>query len=170
MNHSLKKRITIAVIFALALAYLEAVVVVYLRKIFEPPFLSLAANAIEKREVIFSFGIISFLKSAAAIKIIPDSKIILIEQFREVATILIIFCFSLISARRLKRKFGFFFLIFALWDIYYYIFLYLLIGWPKSLFDTDVLFLIPSPWIAPVILPIVISFLMIVSSYLLFKR
>ncbi len=44
---------------------------------------------------------------------------------------------------------------FATWDLSYYAFLRLISGWPQSLFTRDVFFLIPVPWIGPVITPIV---------------
>lgn len=166
----LKKRIVIVIIFAIAMAFLEAATVVYLRKIFEPRFLTLTAQTIKAGEIAFSLGALSFLKQSAAIKLIPDAKIILIEQLREAAVILMIFCVSLLTAKLWRKKLAFFLLIFGLWDIYYYIFLYLLIGWPKSLLEKDILFLIPFPWVAPVILPIGASLLMIMGSYFLLKR
>jgi hypothetical protein len=170
MAYSLKKRITFIVIFALAMAYLEATVVVYLRKIFEPHLMLLTTEVIDKKEVVFSLGVVSFLKQTAAIKLIPDAKIVLIEQFREIATIIIILTVSLLAAKQRLRKFAFFLLAFGLWDIYYYIFLYFFIGWPKNLFEIDVLFLIPLLWLAPVILPISVSLAMIVASYFLFRK
>lgn len=50
---------------------------------------------------------------------------------------------------------------FAIWDLFYYISLYLLIKWPSKLTTIDVLFLIPRPWIAPVWIPIGISSIVI---------
>jgi hypothetical protein len=41
-----------------------------------------------------------------------------------------------------------------LWDIFYYVGLKTLLGWPPSLFTWDVLFLIPVPWSAPVLAPV----------------
>ena len=40
---------------------------------------------------------------------------------------------------------------FGIWDIFYYVFLKIIYDWPKSLFDWDILFLIPLPWWGPVI-------------------
>src|SRR6266511_2095330 len=50
---------------------------------------------------------------------------------------------------------------FGVWDIFYYLFLKIMCDWPKSLFDWDILFLIPLPWWGPVIAPICIALLMI---------
>ena len=49
-----------------------------------------------------------------------------------------------------------------MWDILYYAFLRVMCGWPRSLFDWDVLFLIPLPWWGPVLAPVSIAILMIV--------
>ena len=48
------------------------------------------------------------------------------------------------------------------WDIFYYVFLKATIGWPSSIFEYDVLFLIPYPWIGPVIAPSLVALLMII--------
>jgi len=47
------------------------------------------------------------------------------------------------------------------WDIFYYVFLKMMCGWPHSLLDWDVLFLLPLPWWGPVLAPVLISLLMI---------
>ena len=43
-----------------------------------------------------------------------------------------------------------------LWRVgyFYYLFLIPLTGWPKSLLDWDILFLLPVPWWGPVIAPV----------------
>jgi hypothetical protein len=55
---------------------------------------------------------------------------------------------------------------FAFWDIFYYAGLWLIIRWPSSLLTQDVLFLIPTPWIAPVWFPILVSLLAIAAVLL----
>ena len=39
----------------------------------------------------------------------------------------------------------------------YYVFLRIICGWPKSLFDWDILFLLPLPWWGPVLAPVSIA-------------
>jgi len=64
---------------------------------------------------------------------------------------------------------GVFFLwTFAFWDLFYYIYLYILIKWPPTFKTIDVLFLIPVPWIAPVWFPIGISSITIIGIIILF--
>src|SRR5262249_2719530 len=54
-----------------------------------------------------------------------------------------------------------FLLLFGLWDIWYYIWLKVFVDWPASLFTWDVLFLIPVPWIGPVLAPVTVALTMI---------
>ena len=55
---------------------------------------------------------------------------------------------------------------FAFWDIFYYVGLGLIIRWPPSVLMQDVLFLIPTPWIAPVWFPVLVSVLAIAAVLL----
>jgi hypothetical protein len=50
---------------------------------------------------------------------------------------------------------------FGVWDIFYYVFLRIMCGWPQSLLDWDILFLLPLPWWGPVIAPVLIALLMV---------
>jgi hypothetical protein len=50
---------------------------------------------------------------------------------------------------------------FGVWDIVFYAGLKLLLNWPASLFTWDILFLIPLPWVGPVITPVLVSLAMI---------
>ena len=129
-------------IFAIAMAYLESAVVVYLRAM---------------------YGIKDLLHD---INFQPDSYTY-IEIGREAATIIMLVLISLLAGNNRHKKIGYFFLSFGIWDIFYYIWLYVFIQWPKSLLEWDVLFLIPLPWWGPVIAPILISILLIVIGYLL---
>jgi hypothetical protein len=56
------------------------------------------------------------------------------------------------------------------WDLFYYVWLRLLLGWPPSLLTWDVLFLIPVPWIGPVLAPVVVSIALVVGGVLLLRR
>jgi hypothetical protein len=62
----------------------------------------------------------------------------------------------LFAANR-QQRFAYFATIFAVWDIFYYVWLKTLINWPASLFDWDILFLIPFPWAGPVLAPVIVS-------------
>jgi hypothetical protein len=64
---------------------------------------------------------------------------------------------ALLAGRSAKEKGVVFLWTFAVWDIFYYVWLRLTIGWPTSLISSDVLFLIPAPWVAQVWFPILVS-------------
>jgi len=120
------------------MAYLEATVVVYLRKLYYPEG--------------FHFPL----------KMIPPDMII-IELFREGSTILMILAVAFLAGRGRWERFAYFALIFGVWDIFYYVWLKATIDWPSSLFEWDILFLIPLPWIGPVIAPVSIALLLIIA-------
>ncbi len=102
--------------------------------------------------------------------VLMPANILRIEVWREVATIAMLLSVSYLSAhiRRRKRLFYFLF-IFGIWDISYYFFLKVLIDWPTSPLNWDILFLIPIPWMSPVLYPLVISIIFIFSSILFLR-
>ena len=60
-----------------------------------------------------------------------------------------------------RSRLGYAAIAFGVWDIFYYVFLKMMCGWPHSLVDWDILFLIPLPWWGPVLAPVLIASLMI---------
>ena len=133
-------------VFGIAMAHLEGVVVVYLRK---------------------ALGMLDSESNKESIDKIAPSYL-KIEMTREAATIIMLVVIAyLVGSTWLER--GIFFLwTFAFWDLFYYLSLYILIKWPPTLKTIDVLFLIPKPWIAPIWFPIGISSLTIVVIALLY--
>jgi len=129
-------------IFAIAMAFIESAVVVYLRAIFYPDG--------------FKFPL----------KAITDHKIV-IEVFREAATLFMLLSVTFLAGKKRWERFAYFMFLFGVWDVFYYIWLKVLLNWPASLFDWDILFLIPIPWISPVIAPVSVSLLMIIFSILI---
>lgn len=110
--------------FAVAMAFVEAAVVVYLREVIgEGPIFPM--------------------------KEIPPT-LLAVEIGREVATIVMLAAVAILSVRGGLRRMGAFLLTFAVWDIFYYLWLAVTIGWPAGIGDWDVLFLIPLPWVGPV--------------------
>jgi hypothetical protein len=85
-----------------------------------------------------------------------------VELVREAATLVMLLAVGGIAGRTRTTRLGYTAIAFGIWDICYYLFLKIICDWPKSLFDWDVLFLIPLPWWGPVIAPISIALLMIV--------
>jgi hypothetical protein len=135
------KRFIIVVLFTTAFAYIEAAVVVYLRTIFHPDG--------------FHFPLKIF-------SITPLwRKLLLTEIGREAATIVVTFTGSFLSGRNRQQRTAYFLTIFAVWDLFYYVWLKVLIDWPASLMDWDVLFLIPVTWASPVLAPVLVSITML---------
>ncbi len=128
--------------FAVSMGAFEAVLVIYLRRLFYPQG--------------FEFPLVR----------IPGD-LLLMELLRESATILMIAAAAFIAARRNVERFAWFLYIFALWDIFYYVFLKLLIGWPETLLVQDILFLIPVVWVGPVLAPLICSVTMLIMSFLI---
>jgi len=168
-SKSIIKKLILITIFAIAMAYLESAAVVYLREIFSISTFLPEALAIGEQDIAVNLGIIVFLKVDSALNILGDSKILFTEIGREAATIIMLFSFAWLVGKKYKEKLAVFLWTFAWWDIFYYIWLYILIRWPSSLLEPDVLFLIPIPWVSPVILPVAISVLMIAVAIWLFK-
>jgi hypothetical protein len=94
----------------------------------------------------------------------------LIEILREAATMMMLLTFSYLAGKQLLERLAIFLLTFAIWDIFYYVFLFLMIRWPPSLLTMDILFLIPVPWLTPVIVPVVASLIMIGISIYVAKK
>ena len=136
--------------FGVAFAYIESAVVVYLRAIFYPDG--------------FNFPLVAFEKIAGF------RPYLITEIGREAATLVLLFTGSYMLGRNLRRRFAYFLTIFAVWDIFYYSWLKVLIDWPASIMDWDILFLIPVTWAGPVLAPIITSLTMLVIAAVLFSK
>ena len=95
-----------------------------------------------------------------------------VELPREFATLVMLFAVGFLAGRTWRARLGFAAIAFGAWDIFYYAFLKIFCGWPHSLLDWDVLFLLPLPWWGPVLAPVLISLLLILwgALALLFER
>ncbi len=136
----LTKKLCWVTIFSIAMGFMESVVVVYLRRIYYPDG--------------FQFPLIPM-----------ETHMAFMEIFREAATIIMLLGIGYLAGKNTSQKFAFFIFSFAIWDIFYYVFLKLLLNWPESLFTWDILFLIPVPWVGPVITPVIISFSMLILAF-----
>lgn len=132
-------------LFGIAFAFIESAVVVYLRAMYYP-------NG-------FHFPI----------QEIPGT-IGMTEVAREASTLVVLTSVAYVSGKKFHDRFGWFLYLFAVWDIFYYIWLYLILGWPPSLFTWDILYLIPVPWIGPVLAPVLVSLAMATFGLLLARR
>ncbi len=84
-----------------------------------------------------------------------------VELVRELATLIMLLTVGLLAGRTWRARLGYTFIAFGVWDIFYYVFLKVMCGWPHSLLDWDILFLLPLPWWGPVLAPVLIAALMI---------
>jgi len=132
-------KLLLLAIFGIAMAHLEGVVVVYLRK---------------------ALGMLDSESNKESIEKFPI-RYLKIEMSREAATIIMLFVIAWLVGGSWIEKGVFFLWTFAFWDLFYYLSLYILIKWPPRFTTIDVLFLIPKPWIAPVWFPISVSVLTI---------
>lgn len=133
------KPLILVTVFSIAMAALEAIVVVYLREIYYPDG--------------FRFPLVY----------IPPG-IFLIEILREVATLVMLVCIGIMLGKNRIQRFAYFLLSFAIWDIFYYVWLKVLLNWPESLLTWDILFLIPVTWVGPVLAPVLCSLTMIIMG------
>ena len=123
-------------IFALAMGFLEAIVVVYVRELYYPEG--------------FEFPL----------KPLPG-WLIIIEIVRELCTLLMLGTVAWLTGKSFLQRLAVFLFIFGIWDIFYYIGLKIFLSWPESLLTWDILFLIPITWIGPVLAPVICSIVMI---------
>jgi hypothetical protein len=123
-------------LYAIAMAYVEAALVVHLRQLYYA----------DNLQAIFPLQLLSHTDIA-------------IELIRELATILMLVAVAFLAERDIGRRFAAFVYIFGVWDLGYYGFLKLLIDWPQAWLEWDVLFLLPWPWFGPWITPAAIALL-----------
>jgi hypothetical protein len=127
------------------MAYVESAVVVYLRAIYYPQG--------------FGFPLV----------LLPPGMVA-IEMGRELATLVMLLGVAMLAAVDRRDGVLVFCVAFGVWDIAYYIWLWVFLRWPPSPFTWDVLFLIPVPWIGPVIAPVVVSMVLVVGALLLLRK
>ncbi len=153
------RQLALAASFGIAFGFVEAAVVVYLRAAvgllpgFEGSLDDVARHASE------------FYRQAEAIRDFPPS-LLTVEILREAATLLMLLAVSALAAGTGRERWAIFLWTFALWDLTYYTALWATVGWPQSLLDQDILFLIPQPWIAQVWFPLLVSSLTVVAVLL----
>ena len=138
-SHSVKTRLISVSLFAIAMGLLEAICVVYIRKIIFPPDGNIANTPISE----FNFTL---------------------EAIRETMTIIMLTTTSILAAFNWRTRLAMFFFAFGIWDIFYYIGLKIFLDWPTSIMDWDTLFLIPVAWYSPVLVPVLISTYFIFGS------
>jgi hypothetical protein len=136
---SIDHRFWALALLAIAFAYVEATVVVYLRG---------------------WWGIEDLILDIPPL----DRFIAACELGREVATLVLLLAAGWAVGKTTPSRWGFAFFAFGLWDLFYYVWLKVLLGWPNSLLEPDILFLVPLPWWGPVLSPVLIAILCIVGG------
>lgn len=131
------KRWWVVVVYAVAMAWVESAVVLYLRTLI---------HRVEPYQL-HPFPVIGGLAQ--------------VEVTREAATLVMLLTVGILAGRAWRCRLGYAALAFGVWDIFYYVFLKAMCGWPHSVLDWDILFLIPLPWWGPVLAPVLIALLLI---------
>jgi len=133
-------------LFGVAFGLIEAAVVVYLRVNYYPEGFDLSIGRL-------------------------PADILWIEIIREAATIVVLISVGVLTGRTWLAKTGSVFVAFGMWDIFYYVWLRIFIGWPETLLDWDVLFLIPKLWMGPVLAPLLVSLALVgCGGWIVLKR
>ncbi len=140
MNDTAKRFLWVSA-YAVAMAFLEAVVVVYIR------------------------GLLQITNDHVAL-----GPYVTMETWREAATLVMLVAVGWLAGRRGLDRPAFGWFAFGMWDIWYYVWLKVLTGWPETLLDWDVLFLIPLRWWGPVLAPVLIAALICVTTMLAVMR
>ncbi len=137
-----RRRLFWVLFFAVAMAWLEAAVVLYLRTLVEraQPY---------QQNPLPGFGTLG-----------------IVEMLREAATLAMLFAVGRLAGNTSRSRWAFSLVAFGIWDILYYLFLIPLTGWPTSLLDWDILFLLPVPWWGPVLAPVSVSLLLVAGGLL----
>lgn len=126
------ERWTYATLFFMAMAFLESAVVVYLRALYYPD------------------GFHFPLRPMTGVVVIT-------EIWREVGTMIMLWTVGAMMVRSALDRFAWFCYGFGVWDLFYYIWLKVLLDWPANWSEPDLLFLLPVPWVGPVWAPSMVS-------------
>ncbi len=125
MKITVYKYLIVVSVFAIAMGFLESAVVVYLRALYYP--------------LGFTFPLNNMSPLIAKVELV-----------REAATILMLVATGYLAGKTKLERLAWFVYAFAVWDLVYYLGLYICLAWPTSLNTWDILFLIPLPWVGPV--------------------
>ena len=150
-------RVIAAVILAVSLGYIEAAIVVYLRAIIAPVREVHYPDTVDEVVPVLT---LEQLEQARG----PLTHLMATEVGREMTPIVVLLAVAWGMARTWRQFAGLFLLCFGVWDIFYYVWLKVLIGWPASLGTWDLLFLIPTAWVAPVWAPLLAAATMAVGG------
>jgi hypothetical protein len=146
------------ILFGVSFGYVEAAVVVYLRALYAPLHEKLYRG--HPSNDLFPLILLDQLQAAGT----EPVRWLSTELLREVATLVMLAAVAWTAARNFRHWLAGFMIAFGIWDIFYYVFLKLLLGWPESIFTWDLLFLLPVPWAGPVIAPVMVAMCMVLTG------
>jgi hypothetical protein len=139
------RKLSWLIIWGLAFGFIEAAVVIYLRKLYYPD----------------GFGFPA---------VFAHTDISVVELIREFTTLIIMWAVAEVSYRSLQAKLAVFMILFGIWDVFYYAVLRFFLKWPETFNTWDILFLIPSPWVGPVWAPLLVAVSLAISGVILLKK
>ncbi|HEY3825110.1 MAG TPA: hypothetical protein VGL82_11160 [Bryobacteraceae bacterium] len=154
----MRRQLAVLLLFSVAFGYLEAAVVSYLRILHEPARL----RFYPKRPASELFPLLTLEQLQASGS--DQQHTLYAEIGREAATMVMLAAIALAVTNNARQWAAAFAIAFGIWDIVFYAGLKLLLDWPASLFTWDILFLIPLPWVGPVIAPVLVSIAMIAGG------
>lgn len=128
-------------IFGACFGYVEAAVVIYLRAL-----LQIDGDALFPMPAVLGDR---------------DGWLMSVEVWREMATLGVLLVPACLAGSRLSFRFYSFMVTFGVWDLSYYLFLKIHLDWPATLWSYDILFLVPTVWVAPVACPVLIAATMV---------
>jgi hypothetical protein len=164
MGLRLRRTIFGLVLFGIAFGYVEAAVVIYLRALYEP----LRQRLTPGRAAGDLFPLLDRDRMVAEA---PETgRLLTVEVIREGATILMLAAAAMLVTGDRGLWLPAFAVAFGVWDVSFYLFLKLWINWPASLATWDLLFLLPVPWVAPVLAPVIVSFTIIACGVIALCR
>jgi hypothetical protein len=143
------------VAFGVGFGFVEAAVVHYLRRVVGDQL----PDQVHAAHTYLNLGFIAFIRPEKAALV--DPGLTRVETVREAATLVMLGAIGWVAAEAWRRRVAAFFIAFTVWDLTYYLFLRVLDGWPASVMDRDVFFLIPVAWVGPVLTALVLSTLVL---------
>ena len=141
-------RLAVVAVWAVAFALVEAMVVVYLRRLFGLQY-----------RLPFTPGDFHYPRAYLGY-----------EQAREAATMIMLLGVGYLAGRTWWRRLAYWLFAFGVWDIFYYVWLFVYLRWPASPGTRDLLFLIPGEWWAPVWQPLLVSLAFITVAMLILAK
>lgn len=152
------------VLFGISFGYVEAAVVVYLRHIYDP--IRQEIHPDKPAGELFPLITTEQLKNKGP----QHERLLLTEVCREFATLVMLAAAALAVSNNFRQWLAAFVLAFGVWDLVFYLVLKVILDWPASFATWDILFLLPLPWVGPVLSPCIVAATMIWGGITILRR